>query len=430
MRSLLTASALGFAALLTTGCGVSANTLSGPEQIAVPAMQGRLFGGQQPVSGSTIQLWAAGTTGYGTGATALINSTVLTDAGGSFNITGAYTCPAGSQVYITATGGNPGGGNNSALAMMAGLGPCSGLTPSTFIFINEITTVGAVWALSSFMTGTATSVNVGAPATNSAGLVQAFADISQIANTATGATPGPALPSGAVSPTAEINTLADILASCVNSSGPSSTTCSALFSAATVGNSTPANTVAAAVNIARNPTNNVQSLIVLSGPSAPFQPTLAAVNDWTLGVTYPVGTSPVSVAVDAADNVWIANTASSSVSRLTHAGAATTYASATGGLNAPTSIALDTGGNAWVANTNNSLTEISSSGTDSNYTGGGLNQPSSVAIDGLGTVWVSNGAASTVSAFSSAGTALSSASGYPTGSSNGASFVSVAINPH
>ena len=117
--------------------------------------------GQQPITGSTIQLYAAWTTGYGASATALLSSPVVTDAAGSFAITGDYTCPSSSsQLYIVATGGNPGlgpGTNNAAIALMAALGPCNlhggeyTLDPNSFIWINEVTTVASVYALAAFM---------------------------------------------------------------------------------------------------------------------------------------------------------------------------------------------------------------------------------------------------------------------------------------
>jgi len=50
-----------------------------------------VHGGQQGVSGATIQLYAAGATGYGLAATALLTTTVTSHAAGSFNITGDYT---------------------------------------------------------------------------------------------------------------------------------------------------------------------------------------------------------------------------------------------------------------------------------------------------------------------------------------------------
>ena len=98
--------------LLTAFCasilGCSANV---PSSISLAGgqLRGNVHGGQQPVTGSSVQLYAAGTTGYGSAATALLSSPVVTDASGSFTITGGYTCPSPtSQLYIVARGGNPG----------------------------------------------------------------------------------------------------------------------------------------------------------------------------------------------------------------------------------------------------------------------------------------------------------------------------------
>ena len=64
----------------------------------------------------------------------------------------------------------------------------------------------------------------------------------------------PTTPNGnGVVPQATIDTLADILGACVNSAGPSSTPCSMLFANAMNGNSQPAETATAAINIAHNP---------------------------------------------------------------------------------------------------------------------------------------------------------------------------------
>ena len=70
----------------------------------------------------------------------------------------------------------------------------------------------------------------------------------------------------------------------------------------------------AAQQIAAYPGNNVSALYDLVSGTPPFQPTLgSAPNDWTLAVQYAANgadktTNPrVSLAVDANDNVWIAN---------------------------------------------------------------------------------------------------------------------------
>lgn len=179
-----------------------------PATISGAALNGHVHGGNQPVSYSTLQLYAAATTGYASASLALIPSgsyylggapgcvasssqtcypAVESDAHGGFTLTGDYTCPsASSQVYLVATGGNPGlstGTNNSTLAMMAALGSCGNLTGTTPITINEVTTVAAVWALAPFMSGYA---NVGTSSTNTAGLAQAVTNAGVLVNIADG----------------------------------------------------------------------------------------------------------------------------------------------------------------------------------------------------------------------------------------------------
>lgn len=113
------------------------------------------MGENQTVVNALIQLYAAGTTGPGSASTPLLTATVNTDAVGSFSLANLYRCPTPTTpVYITATGGNPGlpsATNNTALALMAALGPCGSLTPSTFISINEVSTVAAIWSASPFI---------------------------------------------------------------------------------------------------------------------------------------------------------------------------------------------------------------------------------------------------------------------------------------
>jgi len=123
------------------------------------AIQGMVHGGQQGVSGSTIQLYTVGATGNGSAATPMLTQLVTTDANGSFGISHDYTCGQNSigssvtssnQVYLVASGGNPGqaaGTNNTALVMVAALGSCSNLASTKFISVNELTTVAAAWAL-------------------------------------------------------------------------------------------------------------------------------------------------------------------------------------------------------------------------------------------------------------------------------------------
>jgi len=77
-------------AVISVGCGVTPSSSSGSSGSSgsVPlALNGHVMGGQQPVSGATIQLYAAGSSGYGSASTGLLTSAVTTDASGSFTIT-------------------------------------------------------------------------------------------------------------------------------------------------------------------------------------------------------------------------------------------------------------------------------------------------------------------------------------------------------
>ena len=226
------------------------------------------MGGQQPLRGSAVQLFAAGSTGYGSGATAL-TAAVYTDANGDFSIPSDFTCPSdATPTYLAATGGNPGTGNdNPAIALMAALGPCGDLANLPQVTVNEVTTIASVWALHAFL---APGGEVGTSSTNARGLTNAFAAVNSLASIAGGTTTGTSAPAGAVIPVEKIDTLADILATCVNTGS-----CGPLFRAATpAGGTAPDNTLDAALNIARNPSANVAALFAISTPTAPFQPTL------------------------------------------------------------------------------------------------------------------------------------------------------------
>ena len=231
------------------------------------------------------------TSGYGmVAAPLLVPGQVKTAANGQFSFGPAtpypFTCPSAStQVYLVGTGGQPIPGiTNSNLALMAGLGNCRDITNSTFVSINELTTVATAYALQGFMSGIG---SVSTSATNITGLANAVAAINQIVNTTTGNPSGPALPSGALLPIAEINTLGDILAACINSAGGvanDSSPCGTFFQL-TKSPSTPSDTIGAVLNLARNPGRNVQALFNMLQAQAPFQTALSVTpNDFTLAI--------------------------------------------------------------------------------------------------------------------------------------------------
>jgi len=240
----------------------------------------------QPIIGANVVLYAVNTSSDGGPSSSIMTSTVTTVANGAFTLTGKYTCPTStSLVYLLATGGNPGlSANNSAIALMAALGPCSTLTSSTFISVNELTTVGAVYALSPYMTsGTA----IGSTSANAATLADDFTLASEYVNTSTGSAPGLNIPTGMIPPTTQLNTIADAIYSCVNSAGGiagDGSPCGKLFTATTPsGGTAPTDTIGATLDLALNPTTvSPSSIFALVTANTPYNPSLtAAPANWT-----------------------------------------------------------------------------------------------------------------------------------------------------
>ncbi len=403
-----------------TGCSGMMMTAGNLPAAAGTGLHGTAKGGQQPLTGARVYLFAAGATGYASVSPSLLNTAVpavstdlsgngyvLTDANGGFTITGDWSCAhASDQVYVLVTGGNPGlapGTNNTAIVLMDALGTCSTLSSSTFLIVNELSTVAAVTALQQFMTD---GTHVGSSATNPTGLANAFASATNMVDIAavSARTTTPA-GNGSV-PQSKLHTLANVLAPCVNTSAPTSTECTTLFSAAKPsGGTTPSNSLAAALDIALNPSNNVGTLYAISTPTAPFQPSLStAPSDWTFGVTYTLGATPLPgyLAIDAAGNVWITNLATEkalsppgtdSIIKIGPTGAVLSGATGftAGGVFRPEGLAIDDTGNVWIANTSSSVIKLTNTGTlVTGFPFIGGNFPQGIALDTAGNAWVSN----------------------------------------
>ena len=263
--------------LLGAGCaGNFQTTATGSAAAAV--LQGSVHGGQQPVSGAAIQLYGVGTTADKSAATPLLTAPIRTDLNGNFTITGLYSCTGVTQVYITATGGIPGGSlANPNLAMMTALGACSSLSATTQIAIDEDTTVAATSALLPYMSS---YTAVGSGSSDAAAMTQAFALAAEYVSPSNGQAPGQGIPAGYSDPISLINTLGDMVSACINSSGGAAgdgTSCGNLFALTTPsGGAAPTNTVAALLNIATTPQLNTTGLFNLSPSSGPFQPSLTS----------------------------------------------------------------------------------------------------------------------------------------------------------
>ena len=426
--SILTASALagGLAGCGSTVQRAAATPTGSGSGYAGVSFAGKALAGKQPLIGASVELYAAGTTGNGSSATALLSNPLTTDANGAFLVPAGYLCPsAASQIYMVARGGKPGAAAasaNSAAVLLTALGACNQMVASTQIVLNEVTTVAATFALSQFLSPGA---NLGASSTNAAGLGNAVATASALADISAGSSPGPAFAANGSSPAPRIDSLANLLNACVAST-PAASACSALFSATTpAGGAAPANTLDAALNLVRNPAANVASLYALSAGSSVFAPVLAsAPADWTLFVNFTGGgmNSPSGVGIDSAGDVWVASyfNAASVFSPL---GKPLLPQGITGfGLSSSFGLAVNANNDAWIPNqpsttvAGNSVSVLNSSGQSAagstGFTAGGLDYPIAVAIDTDSSAWVVDYGDSHLTHLSSSGQALSGAAGY------------------
>jgi hypothetical protein len=375
------------------------------------------YGGPGIASSGTNQSASLLTSGTGSDS---LGFYVTTDANGDFSISNDYSCPSAyAYPYLYSVGGNSGAGDNSAITLV---GPVSGCNSSQYVIVNEVSTVVVAYAFAGFASS---PLNVSSSNTTLAatGLENASNTITNLMNPMTGTAYAATPATNGTVPQAEIDTLANILAGCVNSSGSGSTACLTLFSNAMNGSTAPTDTATAALNIAHNPGANVSTLFGLATASAPFQPSLPtpAPNDFTIAVSYSGAglNSPVPIAIDAAGNVWVGNTATgvNSVSEFSPVGAPITGSPFSGGgIVDPYSIAIDKSGNVWTGNvTPNSLSELENNGTpvstSAGYTLGGLNAPYDIAFDKLGHAWVVNNVGSSLSEFSSTGTPITGSPG-------------------
>ncbi len=407
------------ASILLTGCGIQPFT---DTTVHTMAVSGTAFGGQPPITGSIITLFATGQSGYGSNGTVLGSAT--TDSHGNFNIASATGCGDPQQVYIVANGGNPGltaGTNNSAIVLVAALGNCSSVSATTHVNLNEVTTIAAAYALSGFA---GTGVRIGTSLTNPLGLQHAFQNAANIVDVSSG-TPRSTTPAGnGTVPAALINSLADILEPCVNSTSPASGTCTTLFSNATppavTGLAAPANTWQAALDMAQYPGNKTAALYGLMLGTPSFVPTLGATfpNDLSIGIAYTAGlgtngatsaTAPFGIAADANDNLWITGASGAGLIELSSVGAVLSPNGGWGNSALQTAsgastrqVAVDRNGNIWTvdnASSGGNIYEYNPTASTTTITTPGTIPLSGIAVDGGNNIWYSTESASGTQVF-------------------------------
>ncbi len=270
-------------------------------------LEGQVQAGGGPIAKATVNLWAAGP-----GAPQKLSETQTADHG-SFDLESAGGKDDAGVLYLIAKGGEPkvGGdkGPNPAITLMATLGT----TPPTRATINELTSIASAWTGAQFLNGIA----LGGKAL---GLRIAAGNVPNLVDLETGGL-GPViqdpLNSSQTSTLATFNTLANLLTGCITR--VQGDACDKLFSVATPpGGVAPTDTLTAAQNIARNPTNQAQKLFALldafypvpAGENwrpAPFIPYLSFVpSAWTLSLVYAGGglNSLGGIAIDGEGNMW------------------------------------------------------------------------------------------------------------------------------
>ncbi|MDE1163526.1 MAG: chitobiase/beta-hexosaminidase C-terminal domain-containing protein [Acidobacteriaceae bacterium] len=294
-------------AFLLSGCTASHVSPATTSRIA---LAGKLYGGEQPIFGSVIHLYAVNESIVAGASTDLLTTTVTTDSNGNFNYSGDYSCPTpNTLVYLAAVGGDSGAlANNAVQTSLAAVGACSSLaTTNYFVLMNEVTTVATVRGLKGYI---ADYDHIGA--TDLSALTNAFTTVTEYANINTGTAPGAALPTGYDASSNDLRTLANIVQTCVNSTGSiaSDQPCGTFFTLAQgTAQNAPADTIQALVDIFNTPTNNVAALFARQPATPAFLPNdSAAPIDWSLPILQLPSTpvfSPAGGTFTAAQTVGI-----------------------------------------------------------------------------------------------------------------------------
>lgn len=488
-RSLLFIGATFTAAL--AGCGGGGGSSPQPPPPPPPpppsyhVISGTVASGGQPIADATVTAWAANPM-PGAAATQLGQAT--SDASGKFSVDSTSEPGDGELIYVTAEGGDAGGGQNDAIALATVAGAyCtgSGCGFPADVTVNELSTVYTAYTLAAFTADNGGNINI---AGSSPGLDNAALTFASLVDAASGTAifvdasdctgGGEPAACGALR---TMNTLANFAAACVESSGPTSDPCTGLFQQ-TGGSDTFAAALALATEAAVR--NDGAGLFALGTPATIYTPVLgAAPTAWTLvlvhtggGLDAPTGLAvdaegnvwvannitdgntgsvtkfsptgaplspdggftdasmagPIGIAVDQDDNVWVANFSQGggkAVTELDNDGNALSGADGyTQNILGPAAFAVTPAGEVWVANSgNSSLVRLDAGGNPDIIVSqeGGLAFPIALALDGLGDVWVADQGGDRVSEFDADGNALSPSSGYTGGGISGPSAIAV-----
>ncbi len=459
---------LASSAIAMAGCANLETTAIGTPLGSAASLTGHVHGGNQPVALATVQLYAVGQTGVGSAPTLYATTETSNDGTGSFSFvkaagtagpttpsTNTYQCPTGVDplLYIYSRGGNTQNTGtsvqNTAAAFMAPVGFCSQVSNSTFIDVSEVTTTALIAAAAQFINPSTEGIGNDGIAVAYQAVANAFNTVPNLVSAATGLANTSVTLSGAsvaggtgvsavsvtATPnTAKINTIANILSSCINQPTQSGANCTALFQYAvpptTLSQTSqpsatfPAatDTVQAALYMFINPTdsstaNRTALFNLMPATGAPYQPTISSVpTDWTIAITYTsangCGTQgstffshPYDLNLDQNGNIWIANNGgvNSALVEISNSGAPTSCVSL-GGSSMGGGI-VDISGNVWYVDNASTIVfrYTPSSGAVLSYSTVGLNTgsgtatiaPVDITTDGSGNVFFTGTAGGT-----------------------------------
>ncbi len=286
---------------LACGNGIAATAYgssSTPNRLATTVsgtagIKGLELGGLGPVAESTILAYEAGAT---QGADARQIGKTVTDDFGGFDITFDPAPANGAIIYVVANGGDAGFGHNDAIAEMTVPGVyCQGIGCQfpDLINITPVTTVATTAALQRFMSWVDCSKILGNTQTGvcldirgDLGLSRRVASVNALVNVAKGSASAfmKQTDSSPVRTTLlKLDTIANLLAFCIDSPSESSEACAGTFDSMSW--LPTQNTLAAALEIASGPvTNRNQSLYDRAAQHVVFKPALSkAPSDWTVG---------------------------------------------------------------------------------------------------------------------------------------------------
>lgn len=373
---------------------------------------GRVEAGARPVVGSMVVLFAAG----GTGRVRL--GSARTGSRGGFRI--AYRRPSGNAVlYVVASGGRRPAG--TALQMMTVAG--SAASPPASVTVNELTTVGAAYALAQFAHGTV--VRGGSPGLQNAGATAANL-VDPVSGTVSSVLAR--APNGADTDTlATLISLSRIVAGCAQR-GPAG--CGPLFVLARPPRGPrPSTTLQAILDIARNPVHNTARLFALSRADGGSRGLRAPPSAWVLSLVYTTGgfDGPGRIAIDSRGDVWSTNNFQPPGTApglglvvLSPTGVPIDHSPVTGGglQGAWWGIAIDRRDDVWVSSYTGAdpnpptsrafvggkhVSEFTGAGAalspPSGFSNGGINAPQGVAVDESGNVWIANHGANSVTEY-------------------------------